>query len=181
MPKDRLVRPTQDRVRESIFNIISPFIENSVVLDLFAGSGAFGLESISRGAKLAILIDNNVNSIKTIKRNIEYLGIKEEIKVFKRDVIELISKLYYNRTKFDLIFLDPPYDKKKGIIGKEPGESLAKKTLIKLDECDILRASGIIIAEHYTKDDLGGFRHFVIKRSVSYGDTKVSFIKRKDE
>lgn len=176
MPKSRSIRPTQDRIRESIFNILGAFPKGARVLDLFSGSGAFGLEAISRGAKSAVFIDSNINSIKTIRSNLAGLGIEELGELIKADIPHIISKLYYNKEKFDLIFLDPPYAK----FGykRQSAPSLAKKTLIKLDQCDILMPSGIIVAEHFIRDTVPTLNGLALFKSVIYGDTEVSFLKK---
>lgn len=187
MPKSS-TRPTQDKVRESIFNIISGYPPGATVLELFAGSGSFGIEAISRGAKLAVFIDNNVNAVKTIKSNLVKLGIENDGVIVKGDVLKLIPKLYSNKDRFDIIFLDPPYLKgnavfydRRRVPAGPPEAGLAKKTLIKLDEYDILMPHGLIVVEHYFKDDLGTFKNLAIERTVIYGNTKVSFVKRKPE
>ncbi len=182
MPNDRFVRPTQDKVRESVFNIIGGYPDGATVLDLFAGSGAYGLEAISRGANSVLFVDNNVNSIKAIRHNIEGLSLENQTKVVKADVLKLIPKLYTNKYNYDLVFLDPPYWKEMFI--SKDGEkvvSMAKKTLIMLDEYDILMPSGLIVAEHHLKDDLGALKTLELKKSAIYGDTKVSFFKKKRE
>lgn len=100
-------RPTLDRVKESIFNVIQNDIKGSNVLDLFSGSGAIGLELLSRGAKEAVLCDNSKEAIQIIKRNVEKTHFKENAKVYKMEYEELIKKM--ENKKFDIIYIDPPY------------------------------------------------------------------------
>lgn len=100
-------RPTLDRVKESIFNIIQSDIVDANVLDLFSGSGAIGLELLSRGAKRAVLCDNSKEAIQIIKKNIEKTHLKEKAEVFNMNYEELIKNL--ENQKFDIIYIDPPY------------------------------------------------------------------------
>ena len=101
-----ITRPTLDRVKESLFNTIQEKLVDSIVLDLFAGSGALGLESISRGAKKAYLCEKNRKSIEIIKRNIQKCHMENETMVFCKDFKEYIRK---TDVKVDIIFIDPPY------------------------------------------------------------------------
>ncbi|MCQ9207230.1 MAG: 16S rRNA (guanine(966)-N(2))-methyltransferase RsmD [Omnitrophica bacterium] len=170
MPKGRATRPTQDRVREAIFNIIRKEIPESAVLDLYAGSGAFGIEALSRGAHTAIFIDKSARSVKTIKSNLLSLGYAApRAQVFKKDGVGAIEAFGKVSAKFDIAFIDPPYHK-----------GLAKNALLKIDACDILAQHSFIIAEHFVKDPLpheaGRLSLFKQKR---YGDTVVSFYVRK--
>ena len=100
-------RPTLDRVKESIFNIIQNDIEDSTVLDLFSGSGAIGLEFLSRGAKRAVLCDNSKDAIKIIKQNVQKTHFEEKAEVYNIEFIKLIERL--QNQKFDIIYIDPPY------------------------------------------------------------------------
>ena len=100
-------RPTLDRVKESVFNILHNDIENSTVLDLFSGSGAIGLEFLSRGAKRAVLCDNSKDAIKIIKQNVQKTHFEEIAEIYNIEFTKLIEKL--QNQKFDIIYIDPPY------------------------------------------------------------------------
>ena len=100
-------RPTLDRVKESIFNIIQNEIEDATVLDLFAGSGAIGLECLSRGAKKAVLCDKSKEAIQIIKRNIEKTHMEEKAQIINADYENCLEKL--KNEQFDIIYIDPPY------------------------------------------------------------------------
>ena len=100
-------RPTLDRVKESVFNIIQDKIYNAKVLDLFSGSGAIGLEFASRGAKEVIMCDNSKKALTIIEKNVEKTHLEEKIKLYNCDFRDLILK--QNKTQFDIIYLDPPY------------------------------------------------------------------------
>ena len=100
-------RPTLDRVRESLFNIIQKDVPNAVFLDLFAGSGAIGLEAVSRGAKKSILCDKNRDAIKIIKKNIEKTRSREQVELYEADFKEVLKNKL--KEKIDIVFIDPPY------------------------------------------------------------------------
>ena len=127
-------RPTLDRVKESIFNIIQQDIEGSIVLDLFAGSGAIGLECLSRGASKAILCDNSKGAIEIIKKNIEKTHMKENAEIYNLDFKKAIEKV--KNQKFDIIYLDPPYN-----------TDFIKQALEQIIKFDIIKNNGKIILE----------------------------------
>src|SRR5574344_1142213 len=104
-------RPTADRVKEAIFNILGNNFFDKYILDLFAGSGALGLEALSRGAKHCDFTDSSKEAIKIISGNIEKCGMKENSKIYQEDYKNVIKKL---KSKYDFIFLDPPYGKDMG-------------------------------------------------------------------
>lgn len=102
-------RPTLDRVKESLFNILQPRIENAKILDLFAGSGALGIEALSRGAEFAVFCDDNDSAYKIIKKNIEGARVTEQADVLNEDYAIVLKQLQNKKSEFDIIFLDPPY------------------------------------------------------------------------
>lgn len=102
-------RPTLDRVKESLFNIIQSNIKNTIVLDLFAGSGALGIEALSRGAKKAIFCDNNYESIKIIRENLEKTKLIDDAIIISKDYTDCLNHLSNKNEQFDIVFLDPPY------------------------------------------------------------------------
>jgi 16S rRNA (guanine966-N2)-methyltransferase len=170
-PLSKGTRPTSDRVKESLFNILGSRIPDSKVLDLFAGTGNLGLESISRGAEHCIFIDNNKESIKTIYENIRLLKYEGFCEVYLNDALSALSVLHRRGLVFDIIFVDPPYhmDMIPGII-----------------ECimstSILKEGGIIAAEHDTKDIVpDNILNAVKFKSSVYGDTILSFYKTLEE
>lgn len=157
------IRPTLDNVRKAIFDILGDAVGGSRVLDLFAGSGALGLEALSRGAGSCVFVDNGRSSVKAIKENIEGLALGAE--VVYADSLAAIRKFAGEGAAFDFIFMDPPYYKE-----------LAKKSLSSLADCDILSETGVVVIEHSKHDPLqassGGLR---LLRTARYGDTLVSF------
>lgn len=129
-------RPTLDRVKESLFNIIQASIQDAVVLDLFGGSGALGIESLSRGASLAVICDNSKYAISIINENLEKAKLEERAMVFNLDYQNCLAQIKDKNIKFDLIFIDPPY--KSGLA------SLAIEQIMKLE---LLNETGTIILE----------------------------------
>jgi 16S rRNA (guanine966-N2)-methyltransferase len=103
-PKGAATRPTSDRVRESVFNIVAPWVEDAQVLDLFAGSGAMGLEALSRGASRAVFVEADPNACRTIERNLDKLGLRGEVRC--GDILATVAN---EGRRYDLVFVDPPY------------------------------------------------------------------------
>lgn len=170
MPKGADIRPTSDKVREALFNILKGKIEGKAVLDLFAGSGSLGIEALSRGAESATFVDIQKRCIDTIKKNLRSLSIDtKRVRVLQYDTLKSIKKLSDSKIRFDLIFIDPPYY----------GEWI-KKSLISLNMYDILYNSYIIICESFKKDivpdEVGQFKKI---RQAHYGDTVLSFYARR--
>ncbi|MFH1381224.1 MAG: 16S rRNA (guanine(966)-N(2))-methyltransferase RsmD [Candidatus Omnitrophota bacterium] len=187
MPGNVEIRPTQDKVREAVFNIIAGILPGTRILDLYAGTGAFGIEAISRGAESATFVENNGVCVKTIKANISVIGeASSRVEVIKKDAIKALEDFRRDSLKFDIIFLDPPYNKGasgRASVGRyrarrmtEIDGSMAKNSLIKIGACDILARTGFAVVEHFTKDvlpDKAGSLIFFKRKK--YGDTIVSF------
>jgi len=129
-------RPTLDRVKEALFNIIQFDIENKNILDLFAGSGAIGIEAISRGAKSVTFCDNSSEAIKVIKTNVQNTRSIEQSTILQKDYITALKYLAERQAKFDIIYLDPPY--------KTDFANIAIEQIINLN---LLSKDGIIILE----------------------------------
>lgn len=164
-PKGLNMRPTADRVKESIFNIIRAELYNSIVIDLFAGSGSLGIEALSRGAYKAYFIDNNKNSVQLIGQNLEKTGLINDSEIIHMEALNAIVRLSKHRVKANIIFIDPPY--LKGFI--EP-------TLETILFYNILQPDGIIIVEHDIKDRVPDSVHELKKYRINrYGDIAISF------
>jgi len=155
------VRPTMDKVREAIFAMIRDEVSDSKILDLYAGSGSLGLEAMSEGAKSCDFVDNSFHSIQSIKKNIEKLGISEGVNVHKCSVLSYVKDC---ATKYDLIFIDPPYKKELGV-----------KTVHEIFTHKILSINGLIILESGKDEDFKLFEDRIMKTKI-YGDTKVTIL-----
>ena len=158
-------RPTLARVKESIFNLIFDEISGRVVLDLFAGSGAFGAECISRGAEKVYFVDASEKAIKTIKLNTK--NMVEDFEVLKSDYLSALADFSKKRVKFDLVYLDPPYK-----------SDFAINSLEKLNEFDLLNDGATIVVEHEFQNDLQNLNKcYIIKKSKKYGIAFVDVLK----
>jgi len=160
-------RPTMDRVKESLFASIQNYIENSIVLDLFAGSGNLGIEAISNGAIKCYFVDNNKICINTIKDNIKNININNECVVINNDYHKALEYFYDNNIKFDIIFVDPPY--KYNI----------RNELLNIfnDKC-LLNDNGIVVFEYSNDDEIVNIDGFVLLKIKKYGDKYISVFKK---
>jgi 16S rRNA (guanine(966)-N(2))-methyltransferase RsmD len=139
-PKGDLIRPTPDKVKGAIFNILQGKVENKVVIDLFAGSGALGIEALSRGAEKVFFGDFDKASVNLVKKNLEHLGYTDEAEVIFGDFKDVLAEI---KTKVDIVLLDPPYY--KGFYGE---------LLEALSESDIVTQSTIIVVERDTWNEI---------------------------
>tara|TARA_S200000501_G_scaffold281855_1_gene265987 strand:+ start:602 stop:1165 length:564 start_codon:yes stop_codon:yes gene_type:complete len=170
LPTDKLTRPLKDIVRESIFNIIehSNLIKNEIlnsnVLDLFSGSGSFGLECLSRGASRVDFCENYLPALHILKKNLNNLNCGSRIELFDKTVLNFIDGSRKNKIKYDIIFMDPPYKENK-----------IKDLLDLIFKKEIFKKNGLIILHRSkkTKDDLPN--NFQIIMSRSYGLSKIYF------
>jgi 16S rRNA (guanine(966)-N(2))-methyltransferase RsmD len=163
-PRGCGTRPTYDRVRESVFEIIGPVIQGAAVLDLFAGSGVLGIESVSRGARAAVLVDSDPAAVGTIRRNVEKLGIARECDVRKGDALGLLERGALGPS-FDVVFVDPPYR-----------SGLCSAALGLLGGPGGLREGAMVVVEHEARDELPrSAGRLALVRRERYGSTAVSF------
>ncbi|MBW1915551.1 MAG: 16S rRNA (guanine(966)-N(2))-methyltransferase RsmD [Deltaproteobacteria bacterium] len=165
------IRPTSDMVKEAIFNLLGQDLTGMTVLDLFAGTGALGIESLSRGASKAVFVDNSRQSIRLIRKNLELLGLDPSGIVLNRDLKRgMPAESSLIQGGFDLVFLDPPYSK-----------GLALVALKKLAGTDILSPKGIVVTESLKEDELpersGRLRMF---DNRLYGTTKINIYHYED-
>lgn len=161
---DDITRPTLDQVKEAVFNRLGQFFAGGTVLDLFAGSGALGLEALSRGCEVAYFVDQNYQAIQIIKANIAALNCSTATHVHKMNATKALDYFCAQGLKFDLIFLDPPY--------KMPG---LNEILRKIEQEQLLNQGGKIVCETL-KDwqaDLSAL-NLVITSEAVYGITKIS-------
>ncbi len=170
-PKSRLTRPTSDRARESLFNMLAhaswaPPLKDARVMDLFAGSGALGLEALSRGAAYCLFVETDNNAAAAIQQNIRQLDASARSKLHRRDATKLGARAEVFADPFGLIFLDPPYN--KGLI--EP-------CLAQLSEGDWLEQNALVVAETAADEALGAPQWSVINERRS-GAAKFWFLKQ---
>lgn len=163
-------RPTLERVKEAIFSIIGDKIVDSNFLDLYSGSGSIAIEALSRGAKKAILIEQDRDAIKIIIENINSCKFDKKSRAYKNDVNRALEILHRKAEFFDIVFLDPPYK-----------ENVSEGTIKKLSDCKLLKENGMIISEHsnYEKlpDEIG---EFVKYDERDYNKKILSFYKYKE-
>mgnify|MGYP005947524465 FL=1 len=161
-PKGMDTRPTQDKVKESLFNMLQGQLEDGAALDLFAGSGALGLEAVSRGASRAVLVDQSREASQCICRNIEKLRFQDRAELLTCDWKQAVSKLARESRKFDLVFLDPPY--RMDDLGSLCDE---------LDGAGLLNPEAVVVWERRTgtKNELPPA--FALMKQRTYGDTEM--------
>jgi 16S rRNA (guanine(966)-N(2))-methyltransferase RsmD len=159
-PSGNSIRPTSDMVKESVFNIIQFDIEGRRVLDLYSGTGQFGIEALSRGASSVVFVDSGKEAVKLIRENLALCGFTDAATVYAKDVLRFLE----NNESFDLIFIDPPYD-----------TPLADKTLEKILEFDKLNTNGIIICETKANSTLVNLSPpYVKQKEYKYGGVKIT-------
>ena len=164
--KGQALRPTSDRLRETLFNILGPTVESATFVDLYAGTGAVGIEALSRGARAAIFVEQHAPATILIRRNLDSLGIGNEAEIFGVDVLRALQKLEARRVHAQFIFLDPPY--------AAAGEY--EKVLEFLGESSLLSPGGRVIAEHLRKRKLPErVGELELARVVEQGDAALSF------
>lgn len=167
-PRGLETRPTTDRVKESVFNILSATVVDAKVLDLFAGTGNLGLEALSRGAKEAVFVDRRAESVAVIKENAEHTKLLEYVKIYKWDVHSALDQFDQSGQNFTMIFCDPPYN--RGFVAS---------VLKKIDAGMQLVDQGIVVIEHSQHELIAeNFQTLVIRRTEKYGETLVSFLVR---
>ncbi len=159
-------RPTMDRVKESLFGIIQDNIKNSTVLDLFAGSGQLGIEAISNGAKMSYFIDNNNEVIKTIIKNIANLKIEDKSKIILSDWKKVLNTFSNQNIKFDIIFVDPPYN-----------YDVYEKIIDKVSALNLLNKNGLIILEHHNLKLKDKYNNLVLYKQKTYGNKSINIYK----
>lgn len=163
-PPDHRTRPTSDRLRETLFNVLAPRIDNETrFLDLCAGTGAIGIEAISRGAAHATFVDRSKRACALIEQNLDSLGVPEE----QTNVLNLEAENFTQRTHiegWDIAFFDPPYESDYGIVIHDFGSD------------SLLRPEGVLVVEHHTKKAMpelvGSLRRW---RVLKQGETSLSF------
>uniref|UniRef100_A0A2R5L0K0 Methyltransferase n=1 Tax=Hirondellea gigas TaxID=1518452 RepID=A0A2R5L0K0_9CRUS len=161
-------RPTTDRVKESLFSMIAPYISEAVVLDLFSGTGNIALEAISRGAKRAVMIEKEKEALRVIIQNVNNLGFDDRCRAYKNETLRALTILGKKREKFNIIFLDPPYK-----------DNVCNEVIEKISETGILAEGGLIVAEHHILEDMEDvISEFKKVDERRYGKKELSFYTR---
>jgi 16S rRNA (guanine(966)-N(2))-methyltransferase RsmD len=164
-PEGLGTRPTSDRVREALFNIISKHVPGARFLDLFAGSGAVGLEAISRGAEAAVFVDQSRRALEQIEDNVERCGVSDRARILGKDALAALKTLEAGGERFDVVYVDPPYD-----------AGLYRPILRFLGTSGLVEEDGIVVVELRSRDrlpdEVGELRHY---RDERYGDTTLAF------
>ena len=163
--KGRAMRPTQDRVREALFNIIGEAVSGSRFLDLFAGAGGVGIEALSRGAERAVFVENHPPAAAAIRDNLTACGFSSGYRVLKADALRFISGAERRGESFDIVFVDPPYR-----------SDLAERALQKLGASDIMVSGGLAVAEYSSTELMAEkYGRLVLDDTRRFGDTALSF------
>lgn len=163
-PKDMSVRPTTDRIKENVFNLLQGRVAGASFLDLFGGSGAMSVEALSRGASRAVTVDASRESVALIKKNFQKVGIGRE-----GDILETSYDLALKRLagrRFDLVYLDPPYR-------ADYYEDILEKIL----SCDALSPEGLLLFEHATERDFPEAKGFIAVDRRKYGSVTLEILK----
>lgn len=166
-PVQGRTRPTAAKVREAIFNILGTVAEVQV-LDLFAGTGALGIEALSRGAARAVFVEDHPEAVKGLRRNLESLGLSERSRVLPLPVAPALKKLAAQGERFGLVFLDPPY-----------GGGVAAATINALAASNLLLPEARLVAEHSRRETLPEAAGVLVQQTLRrYGDTQVAIYGR---
>ena len=167
----RSTRPTTDRVKESVFNILQSRLYESSILDLFSGTGNLGLEAMSRGSRRAVFVERAPAALAVLRENCQALHYIDSVEILAQDVQRAISLLSTRRGVFDIVFMDPPYD-----------SDLEAVTIAALDAFHLVAEDGRIVVEHLLRDEqedpIGGFARYDMRK---YGNTAVSFYRKETE
>lgn len=160
-----VTRPTADFVKEALFNILAPYMTDAVVLDLFAGSGALGLEALSRGARTVTFVERDRRALAVIRKNAERLQLLDKSLIVAADALKAAARFASDEQRFDLIFADPPYERELAVAIAES-----------LDKHNLLTKDGLIVIEHHRQEELPSLFENIRQIRVSrYGDTVLTF------
>jgi 16S rRNA (guanine966-N2)-methyltransferase len=172
-PQDERLRPTSDKVRQAVFNILAHndfgcgfTLENARVIDLFAGTGALGLEALSRGAHYCLFVDNSAESRALVRQNVETLALTGVTKIWRRDATELGPLSANSGGPFELAFLDPPYRRQ-----------LLYPALQSLRAGEWLAPNAVVLAEYADDENIAAFADFETVDQRSHGDTSIALLR----
>ena len=163
---DGQTRPTADRVREAIFNILGGRVSKALVLDLFAGTGAMGIEALSRGAESVLFADNDKKALTALEKNVNACSLERRAKIVKWNILKNLNITSSFRHTFNLVFIDPPYNK-----------NLIQPTLLNLDQSQCMANGACITIEHSQQEPIPeNEERYKISDQRRYGKTLVSFL-----
>ena len=165
-PDGMATRPTADRIKESVFNILGGSLQAKRVLDLFAGTGALGIEALSRGAASAVFVDQAKAALSAIRYNIRELGLEDRSRVIHWNIMKNLNCLIPEKNAFDLVFMDPPYE-----------TNAVEPTLAGLISCGALTSGARVVIEHSSREPIvHGMGKLVLRDQRRFGKTLVSFM-----
>lgn len=166
--KGKTTRPTMDKVKEAIFNMIGPYFSGGMALDLYGGSGGLGIEALSRGIEKVIFVDYDIRACQIIKENLQKTKFLDRSEVYRNDARGALKALAKRKLQFDYIFLDPPYENEH-----------IEDDIMFIEEHELLCENGTIVVEHHRsvalKDEIGSLK---LERREQYGDTMISLYKK---
>ncbi len=168
------VKPISGRIKQSLFDILSPIIAGARFLDLFAGTGAVGFEALSRGGAFTFFVDQNKRCVRSIDQNIKSLGLSARAKVFEGDVLDDLSWIPFRSgvESFNIVFLGPPY---RDI--KNTPLSLTSKSLERVMEARLVSKGGLVISQRHIKEKVDVPQGLKIVKETKYGDTLLVFMR----
>lgn len=170
-PPTSETRPTLDRVKEAMFNIIQLYTRDSIVLDMFSGSGSLGLEAVSRGAKKCYLIDKSPSTFPMLKQNVDTLNFQEQCVCLNMDSYLALKDFNKKGIGFDIIFIDPPYRK-----------DMIPVAIKEIQDLGLLKKDGIIVTKIDTIEEIfNGCSQIVLSDKRKYGNTTVCFYKHRED
>ncbi len=170
LPNNKKTRPLKDLVKESIFNLINHSnkinikIENSFILDLFSGSGSFGIECLSRGAKKVVFLENSFEVMNILKKNLKFLKTLKNYEIITNDCFNFLKSNRRDKYKFDIIFIDPPYK-----------ELRINEIIEKIIEKNLINQNGMIVIHRHKKDTLTLTKKIKVFEERYYGISKIFF------
>ncbi|AKM18412.1 16S rRNA (guanine(966)-N(2))-methyltransferase RsmD [Geobacillus stearothermophilus] len=164
-------RPTTDKVKEAVFNMIGPYFAGGIGLDLFAGSGGLGIEALSRGLERVIFVDHDGKAVQTVRKNVAACGLERRAEIYRNDAERALRAVAKRGLRFSVIFLDPPYKEKKW-----------PALLSFIASHDLLEDDGVVVAEHLAEaelpEEVGRLKQW---KRETYGITGVTIYRRTDE
>ena len=166
-PEGRDLRPLRNRVRLALFDILAPVLPGAEFLDLFAGTGAVGLEALSRGAKRATFVDSSPRAVRLIRANAERLGCQQRVEILHMDTLKALQQLAQRGRRFDLVFVGAPY-----------GTGLGQKATHALAQFEPLQPGALVVLESFHKERLDPqYGHLTLEQNRVYGETRLSFFR----